>query len=46
VAGAMQLIAWPLGLNQYALGIVAAQWLVFVPSYLARTETFYDLTGK
>ena len=46
VAGAMQLIAWPLGLGRYALGILAAQWLAFVPSYLARTETFYDLTGE
>ena len=41
----MQLVAWPLGLNQYAAGILLTQWAAFVPSYLARTEHFYDLTG-
>lgn len=42
----MQLVAWPLGLNGYAAGILLAQWAAFFPSYLARTEQFYDLTGS
>jgi steroid 5-alpha reductase family enzyme len=32
----------------FALGVAAAfviQWLVFIPSYKAQTEKFYDLTG-
>lgn len=36
------------GLPVFALGVAAAfviQWLVFVPSYKAQTERFYDLTG-
>lgn len=36
------------GLPVFALGVAAAfviQWLVFVPSYKAQTEKFYDLTG-
>lgn len=37
------------GLPLFALGVALAylvQWAVFVPSYLARTEHFYDLTGS
>jgi steroid 5-alpha reductase family enzyme len=36
------------GIPVFALGVAAAfviQWLVFVPSYKAQTEKFYDLTG-
>ncbi|MDQ0692208.1 DUF1295 domain-containing protein [Arthrobacter sp. W4I7] len=36
------------GFPVFALGVAAAfviQWLVFVPSYKAQTERFYDLTG-
>ena len=36
------------GLPVFALAVAAAfviQWLVFVPSYKAQTEKFYDLTG-
>jgi steroid 5-alpha reductase family enzyme len=36
------------GFPVFALGVAAAfviQWLVFVPSYRAQTEKFYDLTG-
>lgn len=36
------------GLSVFALAVAAAfvvQWLVFVPSYKAQTEKFYDLTG-
>ena len=36
------------GVPVFALGVAAAfviQWLVFVPSYKAQTEKFYDLTG-
>jgi steroid 5-alpha reductase family enzyme len=36
------------GVPLFALGVAAAfviQWLVFVPSYKAQTEKFYDLTG-
>ena len=36
------------GLPVFALGVAAAfviQWLVFIPSYKAQTEKFYDLTG-
>ncbi|MCU1565578.1 MAG: hypothetical protein JWQ56_515 [Pseudarthrobacter sp.] len=36
------------GLPVFALGVAAAfviQWAVFVPSYKAQTEKFYDLTG-
>ncbi|SEQ02594.1 DUF1295 domain-containing protein [Arthrobacter sp. OV608] len=36
------------GLPVFALGVAAAfviQWLVFVPSYKAQSEKFYDLTG-
>ena len=36
------------GVPVFALAVAAAfviQWLVFIPSYLARTEKFFDLTG-
>lgn len=36
------------GMPLFAVGVVAAfviQWLVFIPSYKAQTEKFYDLTG-
>ncbi|CCQ47246.1 conserved hypothetical protein [Pseudarthrobacter siccitolerans] len=36
------------GVPVFALGVAAAfviQWLVFVPSYKAQTEKFYDLAG-
>ncbi|WP_455833525.1 DUF1295 domain-containing protein [Pseudarthrobacter siccitolerans] len=36
------------GVPVFALGVAAAfviQWLVFLPSYKAQTEKFYDLTG-
>lgn len=36
------------GMPVFALGVAAAfviQWLVFIPSYRAQTEKFYDLTG-
>ncbi len=36
------------GLPVYAFGVCLAfviQWIVFVPSYLKRTEKYYDLTG-
>jgi steroid 5-alpha reductase family enzyme len=36
------------GVPLFALGVAAAfviQWLVFIPSYRAQTEKFYDLTG-
>lgn len=42
----MQLVALPLGLSGFAAGILLAQWAAFVPSFLARTEHFYDLTGS
>ncbi len=29
-----------------ALGAFALQWIVFVPSYLAQTEHYFDLTGS
>jgi steroid 5-alpha reductase family enzyme len=35
-------------LSLFAVAVVAAfliQWIIFVPSWLARTERFYDLTG-
>lgn len=38
--GGVPLIAW---------GVIAAfaiQWIVFIPSYLAQTERFFDLTGS
>lgn len=37
------------GLPVFAVAVAVAfliQWLVFVPSYLARTERFFDLTGS
>ncbi|MCB0913447.1 MAG: DUF1295 domain-containing protein [Propionibacteriaceae bacterium] len=37
------------GVPVFAVAVAAAfvlQWLVFVPSYLARTERFFDLTGS
>lgn len=37
------------GLSVFALCVglaVAAQWVAFVPSYLGRTERFFDLTGS
>ncbi|HQZ00740.1 MAG TPA: DUF1295 domain-containing protein [Propionicimonas sp.] len=37
------------GLAVFAVAVAAAfviQWIVFVPSYLARTERFFDLTGS
>jgi steroid 5-alpha reductase family enzyme len=37
------------GVPLFAIGGVVAflvQWVVFVPSYLARTEHYYDLTGS
>lgn len=36
------------GMPVFALGVAAAfvvQWLVFIPSYKAQTEKFFDLTG-
>lgn len=36
------------GVPVFALGVAVAfviQWLVFIPSYRAQTEKFYDLTG-
>ncbi|KGE02910.1 DUF1295 domain-containing protein [Pseudohaliea rubra] len=48
VAGSWQ-GASTLGLPVFALcaaGAFLIQWLVFVPSFLARTEHFYDLTGS
>ncbi len=36
------------GFPVFALGVAAAfviQWIVFIPSYKAQTEKFYDLTG-
>lgn len=38
-----------LGLPVFALAVAAAfiiQWVVFAPSYVARTERFFDLTGS
>ena len=40
-------VVW--GVPVYAAAVVAAfvvQWLVFVPSFLGRTERFFDLTGS
>jgi steroid 5-alpha reductase family enzyme len=37
------------GLAVFAIGAILAyaiNWVVFVPSYLARTEAFFDLTGS
>ncbi len=37
------------GIPIFALAVgmaFAIQWLVFIPSYLLRTESFYDLTGS
>jgi steroid 5-alpha reductase family enzyme len=37
------------GLAVFAIAVATAfviQWVVFVPSYLARTERFFDLTGS
>lgn len=37
------------GVGLFALAVAAAfliQWIVFVPSYLAKTERFFDLTGS
>lgn len=37
------------GLPVFAVAVVTAfviQWVVFVPSYVARTERFFDLTGS
>jgi steroid 5-alpha reductase family enzyme len=37
------------GVGVFAVGVAAAfliQWVVFVPSFLARTERFFDLTGS
>lgn len=37
------------GVPVFAIAVTVAfaiQWLVFVPSYLARTERFFDLTGS
>lgn len=37
------------GLAVFAIAVASAfviQWVVFVPSYLARTERFFDLTGS
>ena len=36
------------GVPVYAIGVGVAflvQWVAFVPAWLKRTETFYDLTG-
>lgn len=36
------------GIPVFALGVAAAfviQWLVFIPSFMAQTEKFYDFTG-
>jgi steroid 5-alpha reductase family enzyme len=38
-----------LGIPVFALAVgmaFAIQWLVFIPSYLLQTESFYDLTGS
>lgn len=40
-----QLAGWP-GLVLLAALALGLQWLVYVPSYLARTEHYYDLTGS
>jgi len=43
--GSVDFLGWPL----FALcGLVAylVQWIVFVPSFLARTEHYFDLTGS
>lgn len=37
------------GVPVFALGVAAAfviQWVAFIPSYLAQTERFFDLTGS
>jgi steroid 5-alpha reductase family enzyme len=37
-----------LGIPIYAFGVLLAfaiQWIVFIPSFLAQTEKYYDLTG-
>ena len=37
------------GLPLYALEVIVIfviQWLAFVPSYILKTEKFYDLTGS
>ena len=43
--GGVQFMGWPLFAVCAALAI-GIQWLVFVPSLLARTEHYYDLTGS
>ncbi len=43
--GSVELGGWPV----FAIGALLAyviNWLVFVPSYLARTEHYFDLTGS
>ena len=48
LAGSQGSTIW-LGLPLYALAIISVffiQWIVFIPSYLYRTEKFFDLTGS
>lgn len=48
LAGSQGSTLW-LGLSLYAIAIILAffiQWIVFIPSYLYRTEKFFDLTGS
>ncbi len=49
LAGSQDSVAVFGGLPLFALCIAIAfaiQWVVYVPSYIARTEKFYDLTGS
>lgn len=50
------LVAWAAGANGYSIGAVpaaliaagaafAVQWVAFIPSWLLRSERFYDLVG-
>lgn len=38
-------VAWPLGLQEYAIICLAVQVVAFIPAYALQTEAFYDLTG-
>jgi len=44
LSGGLLWAGWPL-LFLTAVGIMAAQWLVFIPSAILQTEKVYDLTG-
>lgn len=41
----IQLAGWPLFAICAVIGFVV-QWVVFIPSYLAQTEHYFDLTGS